>query len=56
MNTIIDYDRIMVLDGGVIAEFDSPKALIATPDSKFHSMLNETGAANAEFLKDMMVL
>ena len=28
INTIMDYDRIMVMDKGVIAEFDTPQTLI----------------------------
>lgn len=28
LNTILDYDRVMVLDNGKILEFDNPQALI----------------------------
>ncbi|KAJ3190722.1 hypothetical protein HK101_008433 [Irineochytrium annulatum] len=50
LNTIIDYDRVMVLDAGKIVEFDSPANLLDT-DSRFKGMLAETGAANFELLK-----
>ncbi|RPA87355.1 hypothetical protein BJ508DRAFT_357771 [Ascobolus immersus RN42] len=43
MNTIIDSDRCLVLKAGTVAEFDTPKALIANPDSIFHSLAKEAG-------------
>ena len=36
--TIMDYDRIMVVADGGIAEFDNPQTLLANKDSIFHSM------------------
>ncbi|VDD89289.1 unnamed protein product [Enterobius vermicularis] len=38
LNTILDYDRVMVLDKGRIIEFDSPQSLLAAQNSVFHSM------------------
>ena len=29
LNTIIDYDRVLVLQDGAVAEFDTPSALLA---------------------------
>ena len=43
LNTIMDYDRIMVLDKGIIAEFDSPSQLLEASDSIFHSMAKDAG-------------
>ena len=43
INTIIDYNRIMVLDQGHLVEFDSPRNLLARKDSLFHSMAKEDG-------------
>ncbi|KAL7411550.1 ABC protein [Mrakia frigida] len=38
LRTIIFYDRILVLDGGRVAEFDTPLALFSDENSIFHSM------------------
>ena len=43
LNTIMDYDRIMVLDNGALIEFDSPKALVEDQTSIFHSMVKQSG-------------
>ncbi len=50
LNTIIDYDRVMVLSQGEIVEFDTPAALLAKQNGIFRGMVNETGATNAELL------
>jgi ATP-binding cassette subfamily C (CFTR/MRP) protein 1 len=43
LNTIMDYDRIMVLDKGKIAEFDTVKELLKMKDGIFHSMVKDAG-------------
>ena len=43
LNTIIDYDRIVVMDKGEIMEFDSPTVLLEKTDSIFHSMAKDEG-------------
>ena len=43
LNTILDYDKIMVLDKGIIAEFDSPNQLLEDDGSIFHSMARDAG-------------
>ncbi|KAK7017726.1 P-loop containing nucleoside triphosphate hydrolase protein [Favolaschia claudopus] len=35
ISTIVNYDKILVLDRGTVAEFDDPKALLANPESRF---------------------
>ena len=42
LNTIIDYDKILVMNQGEIAEFDSPQALLSNSESIFYSMAKES--------------
>ena len=43
LNTIMDSSRVLVLDAGKIAEFDSPQALLRNDQSVFHGMAKEAG-------------
>ena len=42
IKTIINYDKILVLDGGIVKEFDSPSNLIKNEDSLFHQLLSKS--------------
>ena len=42
LNTIIGYDRILVMDAGEVAEFDAPETLFAKEDSIFRSMCDRS--------------
>ena len=55
LNSVIDFDRILVLDQGRIVEFGSPKDLLSKdktlPDAWFSKMVSEMGdAARSELL------
>jgi len=52
LNTIIDSDRVLVMDAGRIVEFDSPSTLLNTPGSSFKSLVEQTGEATAAKLKE----
>ncbi|KAK7499875.1 hypothetical protein BaRGS_00008966 [Batillaria attramentaria] len=41
LNTIMDYDLIMVLDAGVVKEYDSPHVLLDDKKSIFYSMAKD---------------
>ncbi|XP_071113608.1 multidrug resistance-associated protein 1-like [Haliotis cracherodii] len=43
LNTVMDYDRILVLDNGCVCEFDTPSSLLQQPDSIFYSMAKAAG-------------
>lgn len=43
----MDSDRVMVLDKGVIAEFDQPDKLLANPKSIFFGMAQSAGVVDA---------
>ncbi|KAJ2657885.1 hypothetical protein IWW48_004283 [Coemansia sp. RSA 1200] len=43
LRTIIDYDRVLVLDNGRVAEFDTPHNLLQKEDGIFRSMCKESG-------------
>ncbi|XP_014222079.1 multidrug resistance-associated protein 1 isoform X4 [Trichogramma pretiosum] len=43
LNTILDSDRVIVLDKGSIVEYDSPNTLLQKPDSSFYSMAKDAG-------------
>ena len=39
LNTIIQYDRIMVMDQGTIKEFESPQRLLTNDNSLFTKLI-----------------
>jgi len=43
LNTIIDNDKILVMDQGNVAEFDRPDVLRQRTDSIFYSLLKDSG-------------
>lgn len=43
LNTIMDSDRILVLDAGRVAEFDSPENLLKDPKTIFYGLCQDAG-------------
>jgi len=53
LNTIIDYDTIIVFDNGKIVEAGSPKTLLENANGVFTSLVDDTGKQNADLLKKL---
>ncbi|CAG2176247.1 unnamed protein product, partial [Oppiella nova] len=43
LNTIIDSDRVLVMDAGRVREFDRPYRLLQNPNGMFYKLVRETG-------------
>ncbi|KAJ3411115.1 Multidrug resistance-associated protein 1 [Chytridiales sp. JEL 0842] len=52
LNTIIECDRVLVMDAGKIMEFDEPINLLKIEDGVFRSLVEQTGEAAAQKLRE----
>lgn len=53
LNTIMDSDRVLVMDKGEVAEFDHPYTLLSRPNSRLNFMVKETGDSMSKSLLEM---
>lgn len=51
LNTIMDSSKVLVLDKGTIAEFDTPAKLLDKSDGIFASMVDATGPTVSKYLR-----
>jgi len=51
LNTIMDSDRVMVMDKGCLAEFASPRDLLKNSTGIFTNLVNDTGDKSSEHLR-----
>ncbi|KAF9207977.1 hypothetical protein BGZ49_010088 [Haplosporangium sp. Z 27] len=56
INTVIDYDRILVMNQGQVAEYDTPFNLLSDEGSAFSELVAETGDQNAAHLRALVGL
>ncbi|XP_053167888.1 ATP-binding cassette sub-family C member 4 isoform X2 [Hemicordylus capensis] len=52
LNTIIDSDKIMLLDSGRLKEYDEPYILLQEEESLFYKMVQQVGKAEAASLME----
>ncbi|XP_066255286.1 ATP-binding cassette subfamily C member 4-like [Euwallacea similis] len=53
LNTIMDYDKVLVMDGGRAVEFAPPHELLQNANSYFAKMVAQTGSEMEEKLKQI---
>jgi ABC-type multidrug transport system fused ATPase/permease subunit len=53
LNTIMDYDVVLVMDEGRAAEFGPPKVLLQDDNGIFTSLVEATGAETASYLRSI---
>lgn len=55
LNTVMDSDRILVMDAGRCVEFAHPHELLQKEEEPriFYNMLKETGTATFDYLKKL---
>ncbi|XP_044751872.1 probable multidrug resistance-associated protein lethal(2)03659 [Coccinella septempunctata] len=51
LHTIMDSDKVLVMDAGQVAEFDHPHILLQDPEGIFSGMVEKTGKHMAENLR-----
>ncbi|XP_058798977.1 probable multidrug resistance-associated protein lethal(2)03659 isoform X2 [Phymastichus coffea] len=53
LNTVMDSNKILVMDAGQAVEFDHPYVLLQKEDGIFHSMVQQTGSCMAANLLEI---
>lgn len=53
LNTIMDSDKVLVMDDGSMVEFDHPHILLQNKNGFFYKMVEQTGPFNAKVLHNM---
>ncbi|KAF8699270.1 Multidrug resistance-associated ABC transporter, partial [Rhizoctonia solani] len=51
LNTIVFYDRVLVMDEGRLKEYDTPLNLFDNPESHFRAMCDKAGLSRADIVK-----
>ncbi|KAJ3406891.1 hypothetical protein HDV05_005697 [Chytridiales sp. JEL 0842] len=53
LNTIADFDKVVVMDAGRVVECDSPAKLLRIEGGVFRSLVDATGPANATLIQEI---
>lgn len=52
LETILDFDRVAVLDNGSMREFDDPHTLLSRPSSAFRQLYNSSVHEGLDMIAD----
>ena len=50
LHTVMDSDRVLVMDAGKMVEFDHPYSLLQKPNGFFKQLVDQTGTNSANYL------
>lgn len=53
LQTVMDCDKILVLDHGNLQEYDHPHILLQNPNGKLNNFIMHTGNANQKYLREV---
>lgn len=53
LNTVMDSDRILVMDAGNAVEFDHPHVLLSRPNSWLQKLVEQVGSETSAYLKSI---
>ncbi|KAF5283713.1 hypothetical protein FQR65_LT13748 [Abscondita terminalis] len=53
LNTVMDSDKVLVMDAGAMVQFDHPHLLLQETDGVFYGMVQQTGKTMAESLMNI---
>ena len=55
LESIADFDKILVLDAGEMVEFDAPSVLLSDPTSAFSQLVEAAGPETREMIRSISV-
>merc|ERR1712176_1546402 len=55
LNTIMDYDCVLVMDAGRAAQFDAPAKLLENKEGIFSKLVDATGSESSKALRQLVI-
>ena len=56
LHTVIDYDVILTMDNGKVAEFGTPAELLEKEDGLFAGLVDSTGRESSSALRSSVIM